>query len=208
MLKVGLTGGIGAGKSLVAGRLGELGAVVIDADALARAVLAPGTPGLSEVAAVFGTQVLTPQGTLDRAALAGLVFNDAVARSQLNRITHPRIAALTLEAFAAAPPDSVVVHDVPLLVENAMSEQYDLVVVVYAPAELRVQRLVQTRGMTPDDAWSRVNAQADDAARRAVADVWLDNTRSPADVVAEVDQLWFHRLVPLAARSDPPEAPA
>lgn len=196
MLKVGLTGGIGAGKSTVAGRLAARGAVVVDADRLAREVVAPGTAGLAEIVEAFGAGVLTPQGALDRPALGRIVFADEQARQTLNAITHPRIGVLTAQAFAAAGPRAVVVHDVPLLVENRMGARYHLVVVVHADRDERVRRLVVERGMTQDDAWARVRAQADDEARRRAADVWLDNTRARDDVLAAVDRLWDERLVP------------
>lgn len=196
MLRVGLTGGTGAGKSSVARRLTELGALVVDADALAREVLAPGSEGLAAVVAEFGPEVLDGDGGLDRAALARVVFADADRRAALERITHPRIAALTAQRVAAAPADAVVVHDVPLLVEKGMGAGYHLVVVVHAPAAERVRRLVAHRGMTAEDAWSRVRAQASDDERRAAADVWLDNSGTPADLTAAVDDLWRARLVP------------
>lgn len=196
MLRVGLTGGTGAGKSSVARRLSELGAVVVDADALAREVLAPGSEGLAAVVAEFGPEVLDGDGGLDRAALARVVFADADRRAALERITHPRIAALTAQQVAAAPADAVVVHDVPLLVEKRMGAGYHLVVVVHAPAAERVRRLVAHRGMTAEDAWARVRAQASDDERRAAADVWLDNSGTPADLAAAVDDLWRARLVP------------
>ncbi len=195
MLRVGLTGGAGAGKSTVAARLRELGAVVIDADALAREVLEPGSDGLRQVVAAFGEQVLRPDGSLDRAALAAVVFADPERRRELEAITHPRIAARTSERLAAAPADAVVVHDVPLLVEKALAPAYDLVVVVDAPVERRVERLVG-RGLAEADARARIAAQATRAEREAVADVWLDNDGSVADLVAAVDVLWRERLAP------------
>jgi dephospho-CoA kinase len=140
---VGLTGGIGAGKSTVARRLAEHGATIVDADALAREVLAPGTEGLAAVTARFGAGVLRPDGSLDRAALARVAFADDDSRRALEAITHPRIADRTAELFAAAAEDAVVVHDVPLLVEKGMAARYQLVVVVDAPVEVRVGRLVR-----------------------------------------------------------------
>jgi dephospho-CoA kinase len=193
VLRVGLTGGAGAGKSTVAARLRELGAVVIDADALAREVLQPGSDGLREVAAAFGRTVLRPDGSLDRGALAAVVFADPERRRELEAITHPRIAARTSELLADAPADAVVVHDVPLLVEKAMAPAYDLVVVVDAPVERRVQRLVG-RGLSEADARARIAAQATEAERRAVADVWLDNDGDVAALAAAVDALWQERL--------------
>ena len=193
MLRVGLTGGTGAGKSTAAHRMVELGAVVIDADALAREVLAPGTPGLADVIDHFGPGVRAGDGSLDRAALARLAFGSDDGRRALEAITHPRIAARTAELMAAAAPDAVVVHDVPLLVEKSMGAAYHLVVVVDAPVELRVARL-QARGMASDDARARIAAQAGDEQRRAAADVLLDN--GGTDLLPAVDALWHHRLVP------------
>lgn len=196
MLRVGLTGGTGAGKSTVARRLAELGAVVVDADQLAREVLAPGSEGLAAVAARFGEGVLTGEGTLDRAALAARVFADAGARRALEEITHPRIAARTAALVAAAPPDAVVVHDVPLLVEKRMGAAYHLVVVVHADEETRVRRLARSGRMSEADARARVRAQATDAERRAAADVWLDNSATEPALLDAVDRLWRQRLVP------------
>lgn len=196
MLTVGLTGGTGAGKSTVAGRLRELGALVVDADVLAREVVAPGSEGLAAVVAEFGPQVLAPDGAMDRAALAAVVFADPARRRALEAITHPRIGARTREIIAAAPADAVVVHDVPLLVEKRMGAGYHLVVVVDAAEQTRVDRLVRGRGMSADDAWARVRAQADAAQRAAAADVLLDNSGDPERLLAAVDVLWHERLVP------------
>jgi dephospho-CoA kinase len=196
VLRVGLTGGIGAGKSTLARRLADLGGYVIDADQLAREVVAPGTEGLAAVVEAFGDRVLDPAGRLDRPALGRIVFADESARIRLNGLLHPRIAARTRELIAAAPPGAVIVHDVPLLVENAIGAGYHLVLVVHAPVEERVRRLVDGREMTVSDARARVAAQADDAARRLAADVWLDNSGAPADLLAAVDRLWTDRLVP------------
>jgi dephospho-CoA kinase len=190
---VGLTGGAGAGKSTVAARLRELGAVVIDADALAREVLEPGSDGLAEVVKAFGDGVLHPDGSLDRAALAAVVFADPERRRRLEAITHPRIAGRTSELLADAPADAVVVHDIPLLVEKAMAPAYDLVVVVDAPEEERVRRLVR-RGLPEDDARARIAAQATRADRQEVADVWLENNGSADELRAAVDALWKDRL--------------
>ncbi|HEV8560245.1 MAG TPA: dephospho-CoA kinase [Actinophytocola sp.] len=195
MLRVGLTGGIGSGKSTVAGRLAEHGAVLIDSDLLAREVVEPGTPGLAEIVAAFGAGMVTPDGSLDRAALAGTVFNDPGARARLNAIVHPRVGARTAELMAAAPPDAVVVHDVPLLVENGLAPNYHLVIVVDAPEDVRVHRLVTERGMSEVDVRARVAAQATAEARRAAADVWLDNAGALDEILAAVDALWADRLV-------------
>lgn len=198
MLRVGLSGGIGSGKSTVAGRLAEHGAVVIDADLLAREVVAPGTPGLAEIVAAFGDGVVDASGALDRAALAARVFSDDSARVTLNGITHPRIGARTAELISAAPSDAVVVHDVPLLVENGLAPMYHLVLIVDAASEVRVERLVG-RGLSEQDARNRMAKQASDAQRRAVADVWLDNSGTPDRVLSVVDALWADRLVPYEA---------
>jgi dephospho-CoA kinase len=202
MLRVGLTGGIGSGKSTVAGRLAEHGATVIDADRLAREVVEPGTDGLRRVTDEFGPEVLTGAGALDRAALAARVFGPdaaAGARERLNAIMHPLIAARTAELIAAAASDAVVVHDVPLLVENGLAPGYHLVLVVDADPEVRVRRLVEQRGLTEADARGRIAAQATEAQRRAVADVWLDNNAASDVLLAEVDALWADRLVPFEA---------
>ncbi|PFG38162.1 dephospho-CoA kinase [Georgenia soli] len=196
MLTVGLTGGIGSGKSTVSTELARLGAVVIDADRIAREVVAPGSDGLAAVVAEFGTEVLAPDGSLDRAALAARVFADPAALERLGAITHPLVAAESRRRQERAPDDAVVVHDVPLIVENGLADDYDLVVVVGADEEVRVRRLATHRGMSEEDARARVRAQADDAARRAVADVWLDNSGTPEELVEAVRRLWDDRLVP------------
>jgi len=188
MLLVGLSGGIGSGKSTVARALAARGAVVIDSDVVAREVVEPGQPGLDAIRARFGPQVLGPDGRLDRAALAQLVFNDEAARRDLNGIVHPLVAAETQRRVAAAPPGSIVVLDVPLLVEAARTG-YDLVVIVEAPAPVRLERLAQ-RGMDPEDARLRMAAQASDSERRSVADVVLDNSGSPDDLERQVNELW------------------
>jgi dephospho-CoA kinase len=195
MLRVGLTGGIGSGKSTVAGRLAEHGAVVIDADKIAREVVEPGTPGLEQLVEAFGPDILDPHGALDRARLAQRVFADDEARKRLNGIVHPLIGKRSGELMATAADDAVVVHDVPLLVENGLGAVYHLVLVVDAPVETRVHRVVRDRGMSEEDARARIRAQADEAARRAAADVWLDNGGSVDQVLAEVDALWADRLV-------------
>lgn len=194
MLRVGLTGGIGSGKSTVAGRLAEHGAYVIDADKIAREVVEPGTDGLAEVRAAFGDDVIS-DGALDRAALAAKVFTDEAARATLNGIVHPLIRTRTVELMAAAPADAVVVHDVPLLVEAHMGAGYHLVLVVDAPEEVRVHRVVHHRGMAEEDARARLRAQASFSDRVAAADVWLDNSGTPDEILAVVDALWADRLV-------------
>ena len=186
-----MTGGIAAGKSVVAARLAELGAVVIDHDVLAREVVGPGSPGLSAVVEAFGTGVLTALGTLDRSALGRIVFSDPSARAVLNGIVHPLVMRAAAEREAAAREHhDVVVHDIPLLVETGQAGHFDELVVVDAPAELRVQRLVAGRGMPATEAWRRLAAQADDEARLEVADVVLDGSGTVPELNAQVDALW------------------
>ena len=191
VLRVGLTGGIAAGKSVAARRLATLGAAVVDHDALAREVVAAGTPGLAAVVEAFGP-VLDALGRLDRRALGERVFADPAALARLNGIVHPlvREGARAAEAAAVAQGHDVVVHDIPLLVETGQAGHFDVLVVVDAPAELRVQRLVSSRGMSRDDAWARVAAQADDEARLEAADVVLDGSRDVPDLEVQVDGLW------------------
>jgi dephospho-CoA kinase len=196
VLRVGLTGGIGSGKSAVAARLAALGAVVIDADLIAREVVAPGTPGLAEIVDAFSARVLGPDGALDRAALGAVIFADEAARRRLEAITHPRVRARTAELIAAAAPDAVVVNDVPLLVEVGLAPTYHLVVVVQTAVTTRLERLERDRGMSRAEAERRIAAQADDARRRAAADVVLSNDGSLDDLKTAVDILWRDRLLP------------
>jgi len=199
VLTVGLTGGIGSGKSAVSALLATQGAAVVDADLIARDVVAPGTPGMAAVIAAFGPQLLLSDGSLDRSALGGLVFADDGARKRLNGIVHPLIAERTRLLFAAAERDraDVVVHDVPLLVEAGLAPGYHLVVVVHAPVDVRLARLA-ARGLPEPQARARMAAQADDTSRRAVADVWLDNAGSQVALAAQVTSLWDDRLAPFA----------
>lgn len=193
MLRIGLTGGIAAGKSVVARRLAELGAVVIDHDVLAREVVEPGTVGLEEVVGAFGEGVLGPDGALDRPALGRLVFDDAAARERLEAILHPEIRRISAEREAqagAADDRAVVVHDIPLLVETGQADRFHLLVVVHAPAEQRVARLVAGRGLDDGAARARVGAQATDEARTAVADVVLDGSGTVDGLREQVDALW------------------
>jgi dephospho-CoA kinase len=185
---VGLTGGIGAGKSTVAAQLAGLGALVIDADALAREVVQPGTEGLAAVVDAFGTQMLAPDGSLDRAALAAQVFTDPAELDRLNAIVHPLVAQRSAALVAAAEQDAVVVHDIPLLVETGRAG-YDLVVVVDAPDDVRLQRLVE-RGLPEDEARRRMAAQATREERLAVADVVIDNCGDREDLHEQVLELW------------------
>jgi len=187
---VGLTGGIGSGKSAVARRLAALGAVVIDSDRLAREVVAPGTDGFAEVGREFGTGVRAADGGLDRAALARVVFADPTGRRRLEAIVHPRVRAGVEERAAVAPAGSVVVNDVPLLVEAGLADRYQLVVVVLADEGRRVARLVRDRGMTEQEALARIAAQARDEQRRAVADIVIDNDGTLEELTARVDEVW------------------
>ena len=196
-MQIGLTGGIGAGKTAVAQRFAELGALVVDADALAREVVAAGTPGLAAVVGEFGPGVLRPDGGLNRAALGRLVFADEDRRARLNSIVHPLVRRRAAELVAAAPAGTVVVQDVPLLVETGQADRFDLVVVVEAPAELRAARLARDRGMSAEEARSRMAAQATDGQRRAVADVVLVNDGDLDRLRAEVDRVWRERVQPV-----------
>ncbi|SOE03145.1 dephospho-CoA kinase [Blastococcus haudaquaticus] len=196
VLRIGLTGGIGSGKSTVSALLAARGAVIVDADRIAREVVEPGTPGLAAVVDAFGADVLAADGSLDRAALAAVVFADADARRRLDGIVHPLVRARATELAGAAPPDAVVVHDVPLLVETGQASSYDLVLVVQAEEGIRVARLVQ-RGLTAEDARARMGAQASDEDRRAVADVVLDNSGTHEELAAQVDRFWADRVAPV-----------
>jgi dephospho-CoA kinase len=187
---VGLTGSIGSGKSAVSSRLAARGAVVVDADKLAREALEPGTDGLQEVVAAFGDEILDGSGELDRAALGGVVFADESARRRLEAIVHPRVRARAADLESAAGDDAVVVHDVPLLVETGQADAYDLVLVVDVPPELAVHRLVQQRGMTEDEAEARLGAQASRAERLGAADVVIDNAGTLVELDERVDEVW------------------
>ncbi|GAA4230839.1 dephospho-CoA kinase [Actinomadura meridiana] len=190
MLKVGLTGGIGSGKSEVSAQLRELGAVVIDADRIARDVVEPGTPGLAAVVAEFGADVLLPSGGLDRPKLGRIVFGDPERLAALNAIVHPLVGERTKQLMDAAPADAVVVYDVPLLAENRLESQYDEVVVVDAPEEVQLDRLVARRGMTEEDARARMASQASRETRRAVATHIIDNSGTLDALRAQTDALW------------------
>ncbi|MFE9700870.1 dephospho-CoA kinase [Streptomyces sp. NPDC006270] len=200
MLKVGLTGGIGAGKSEVSRLLVEYGAVLIDSDRIAREVVEPGTPGLAAVVEEFGPGVLTAEGALDRPALGALVFADAERLAALNAIVHPLVGARAAELERAAPEDAVVVHDVPLLTENGLAPLYDLVVVVDASAETQLDRLVRLRGMTESDARARMAAQATRDRRRAVADLVVDNDGPLEALEPQVRTVWDELVRRAAAR--------
>lgn len=193
MIRIGLTGGIAAGKSVAAARFAELGAVVIDHDVLAREVVAPGTVGLDRIVEAFGDEVLDPDGALDRDALGHIVFGNHEALAQLNGILHPEISRLAAEreaAAGAADSGAVVVHDIPLLVETGQQDAFHILVVVDAPADLRIQRLVENRGLTLPQARQRVALQATDSARREAADVIVSGSGTEDDLRAAVDALW------------------
>ncbi|MGV4982637.1 dephospho-CoA kinase [Streptomyces sp. NPDC001709] len=190
MLKVGLTGGIGAGKSEVSRLLVERGAVLIDADRIAREVVAPGTPGLAAVVEAFGEDVLTEDGSLDRPRLGAIVFADPEKLAVLNAIVHPLVGARSRELEEAAADDAVVIHDVPLLTENGLAPLYDLVIVVDASPETQLDRLVRLRGMTDEDARARMAAQATREQRREIADIVIDND-IPLDALHKrVAEVW------------------
>lgn len=190
MLKVGLTGGIGAGKSEVSRLLVEHGAVLIDADRIAREVVAPGTPGLAAVVEAFGEDVLTADGSLDRPKLGSVVFADPAKLAVLNSIVHPLVGARSRELEEAAAADAVVIHDVPLLTENNLAPLYDLVIVVDASPETQLDRLVRLRGMTEKDARARMAAQAAREQRREIADIVIDND-VPLDALHKrVAEVW------------------
>ena len=198
MLKIGLTGGIASGKSMAASRLAELGAVLVDADALARAVVEPGTPGLARVVEAFGQDMLDSAGRLDRARLGAVVFGNDAQRAVLNGIVHPLVREAAAGILGAAPDDAVVVQDIPLLVETGQGSDFHLVVVVDAPDDVRVARMLEHRGMTAEDAQARMAAQATRDDRLAAADVVLDNSGSVDRLLAQVDGLWGGRLAPFA----------
>ena len=194
MLRAGLTGGIGSGKSEVSRRLAAHGAVVIDADVAAREVVAPGTPGLARVVEAFGADVVGPDGALDRDRLGAIVFRDPASRTTLNAIVHPLVGqwmrAAERAAVDAAGGDLIIVHDVPLLAENRRAGDFDLVIVVDVPPELQLERLVGQRGMSPDQAQARMAAQASRPQRLAVADLVIDNSGSLVDLDHRVAEVW------------------
>jgi len=189
-LRVGLTGGIGAGKSEVSAMLAALGAVLIDADAIAREVVERGTPGLAAVTSAFGSGVLLADGSLNREGLGEIVFGDPVKLESLNRIVHPLVGRRMTELERAAGQDAVVVHDVPLLAENDLAAGYDLVVVVDTPEDVQVDRLTRKRGMTAEQAQARMAAQASREKRLAIADFVVDNSGSLAELDRQVGDLW------------------
>jgi dephospho-CoA kinase len=195
MLLIALTGGIASGKSTVASRFAELGAVVVDADRLAREVVEPGSPALRAIAEHFGPGVLAQDGSLDRKALGAIIFNNEQQRLVLNGITHPAVGELSRRRFAeaaAADPDAIVIYDVPLLVEASgdRAREFDRVIVVHADGAVRADRLVRLRGASPEEATARVSAQASDAARLAVADDVIDSNGTVQQTLDQVDALW------------------
>ena len=193
MYLIGLTGGIASGKSVVAKRLAEHGAIVVDADVIAREVVEPGSRGLAEIEAEFGSSVIAADGSLDRPALGAIIFADPAAREALNAITHPAVWRRSRELFAAAAeadPTAVVVYDVPLLAEGTRTAEFDLVVVVHAHETTRLGRMVELRGMTEAEASRRIASQATDAERLAIADVIIDSDGDLADTMRQADELW------------------
>jgi len=193
MQLIGLTGGIASGKSVVAARLAEHGAVVVDADRIAREVVEPGSPALARIAEEFGDEVIASDGSLDRAALGALIFESPEKRAALNAITHPAVGIRSKELFAAAAaadPDAIVVYDVPLLVEAGRVDEFDLIVVVNASTETRLNRMVELRGMTRDEAMHRLNSQATNTERLAVADVVIDSNGTLEQTLEQADALW------------------
>lgn len=198
MLRIGLTGGIGAGKSTVSATFSRYGAIVVDGDVIAREVVEPGTEGLTALVEAFGPGILLPDGALDRPALAAIAFSDDDKRATLNGIVHPLVARRRSELIAAAGDDAIIIEDIPLLVESQMAPMFPLVIVVHADIETRVTRLTEYRGMSEDDARSRIAAQATEPQRRAVADVWLDNSGDPDDLAAQALALWQQRIEPFA----------
>jgi dephospho-CoA kinase len=200
MLKVGLTGGIGAGKSEVSRLLESYGAVLIDADKIAREVVAPGTAGLAAVVEAFGPEILSPDGTLDRPKLGSIVFADSDRLATLNSIVHPLVGARSMELEKAAGPDAVVIYDVPLLTENNLAPLYDVVVVVDASPETQLDRLLRLRGMAESEARARMGAQATREQRRAIADLVIDNDGPLENLEPQVRKVWAELVQRAAAQ--------
>uniref|UniRef100_A0A5Q5BL86 Dephospho-CoA kinase n=2 Tax=unclassified Mycobacterium TaxID=2642494 RepID=A0A5Q5BL86_MYCSS len=197
MLRIGLTGGIGAGKSTVSATFADCGGVVVDGDVIAREVVEPGTEGLAALVEAFGDDILLPDGALNRPALAAKAFQDDEQRAKLNGIVHPLVGKRRQEIIDSVAEGTVVVEDIPLLVETGMAPFFPLVVVVWADEETRVTRLIE-RGLPEHDARARMKAQAADEQRRAIADVLLDNSGTREELVEKARQLWFDRILPLA----------
>lgn len=199
MLDIGLTGGIGSGKSAVSAAFRDLGAVIIDSDQIAREVVEPGTDGLAEIMATFGDDVIDAQGALDRAALAEIVFGNDTARAKLNAIVHPRVRDRSTALKRQAPPDAIVINDIPLLAEGSMAAAFHVVLVVHTPRETRLRRLIDSRGMVESDVRGRMASQATDEDRVRIADALLDNSGGPQDLIAAVTSIWREWLHPYAA---------
>lgn len=199
MVRIGLTGGIASGKTLVADELARLGATVIDADVLARRVVEPGSSGLQEVITRFGDDMLSPDGSLDRAGLGEVVFRDQSARADLNAIIHPRVRAAARQLEEAAPSGAVVVHVIPLLVETVQQTSFDGVLVVDVPVDVQIQRLMQRNCLTKQQSQDRVNAQVSRSERVAVADWVIDNSGDPASTRRSVRDLWEGPIARLRA---------
>jgi len=198
MLRIGLTGGIGAGKSTVSTAFAQCGGVIVDGDVISREVVQPGTEGLAALVDHFGHDILLPDGALNRPALAAKAFADEEQRARLNAIVHPLVATRRAEIVAAVAHDQVIVEDIPLLVESQMAPLFPLVVVVHADSDVRLHRLITIRGMDAADARARIAAQAKDEQRRRVADVWLDNSGSEGHLVEQARELWYQRILPFA----------
>jgi dephospho-CoA kinase len=198
VLRIGLSGGIGAGKSMVSATFEACGGIIVDGDVIAREVVQPGTEGLAALVEAFGSDILLPDGALNRPALAAIAFPDDEKRATLNGIVHPLVGKRRAELIAAAPEDAVIVEDIPLLVESQMAPMFPLVVIVNADVETRVTRLVQQRGMPEADARHRIAAQATEEQRRAVADVWLDNSGTAEELAERARTLWHDRIAPFA----------
>ncbi|HET7665876.1 MAG TPA: dephospho-CoA kinase, partial [Mycobacterium sp.] len=197
MLRIGLTGGIGAGKSTVSAAFADCGGIIVDGDVIAREVVEPGTQGLAQLVEAFGDDILLPGGALNRPALAARAFVDDEKRAKLNGIVHPLVARRRQEILDAVHDDAVVVEDIPLLVETGLAPLFPLVVVVTADEETRIERLIK-RGMDEADARARIKAQAPEDQRRAIADVLLDNSGSQGELVEKAREVWYNRVLPLA----------
>jgi dephospho-CoA kinase len=198
VLRIGLTGGIGAGKSTVSSTFSDCGGIIVDGDVISREVVEPGTSGLAQLVDAFGRDILLPDGALNRPALASIAFSDDEKRKTLNGIVHPLVGARREQLISAASDDAVIVEDIPLLVESQMAPFFPLVIIVNADPDLRVKRLIEYRGFTEEDARARIAAQATEEQRRAVADVWLDNSGSTGELVQQARDLWHQRILPFA----------
>lgn len=201
MLRIGLTGGIGAGKSTVSATFSEYGGIVVDGDVISREVVQPGTEGLAALVEAFGEEILQPDGSLDRPALAAVAFSDDEKRATLNGIVHPLVGKRREELIAnaqATQHNPVIIEDIPLLVESQMAPMFPLVVMVHAEEDVRIARLIEHRGFSEADARARIAAQATEEQRRLVADVWLENHGTSDDLKASAAALWHERIVPFA----------